>query len=132
VKKIFFAVLLAIATLYIFTAPPPAEAQTKYNLATAVFEHTWNQGTGSPAAEWRYSCGPKTGGYTLLTKVTYSAPTSGSLYDVPASVVFSNMPGIYFCVMKAGNAYGDSGPTNEVNGDFGTVPAAGSQLVIKP
>jgi hypothetical protein len=132
VKKIYFAVLLAIATLYTLTAPPPTEAQTKYNLATAVFEHTWNQGPGSPATEWQYNCGPKTGGYTLVTKVAFAAPVSGSLYDAPASTVLSNTPGIYFCVVKSANAYGVSGPTNEVNGDFGTVPADGSQLVIKP
>jgi len=133
VKKIFFAVLLAVSTLYIFTAPPPAQAQTppKFNLDSAKFEWDWSQGTGSPATEWHFKCGSASGNYAILTKLTYAAVPAGAKYSATAKQVLS-IPGVYFCVNAASNSYGESGPTNEVNGDFGTVPTPGNDLVLKP
>ena len=132
-KKIFFAVLLAITTLYILTAPPPAEAQTlpKLNFNTAKWEWQWSIANGGDAKEWHWKCGPATGQYTQLVTIVKGSPVAGATYQIPANKLLSSQ-GIWFCINMASNDFGESPPTNEASGDFGLAPVAGSSLAVKP
>ena len=101
-----------------------AQAVISVDITKSRLAWTWAQGTGGAVAEFRVKCGPGAGTYTSTVVVADPAARS-----VPVQQVVSG-PGNYFCVVSAANAFGESGPSNEVPFAAGNVPAVPSGLQL--
>ncbi len=120
--KVFF---LALALLVAIAVSASAQVTTlAVDIEQANFTWEWVQGTGGPADEFRIKCGPTSGNYAT----TYTVPDP-SLRSIPVKDVVGTS-GNYFCVVSAANAFGESGVSNEVFFDAGTIPVGPTNLKV--
>lgn len=91
--------------------------------AEQVFVWNWTQGTGGAVTKWLIRCGPNGTVYDTLLEMS---DTAGTRRSVPVSTVLEQTSGTFFCIVSAGNEYGVSLPSPEVQVTYqaGQVPNA--------
>lgn len=79
---------------------------------------------GGAVVEYLMKCGPASGNYTKITPV---AATSTS---IPVKDAIDGL-GNWFCVVTARNAFGESGPSNEIAFEAGMKPGNPANLILR-
>lgn len=94
------------------------------NIGKAQFTWDYTGDPTAPATQFTLKCGPTSGTYPI----SFVIPGDTARSQAVAPVIQG--PGSYVCVVTAGNAYGESVPSNEVSFDAGNVPHNPTNLQI--
>lgn len=116
---------LALAgVLWALASPAIAQTVLSVDITKAKLSWQWSQGPAGPASEFRVKCGAASGAYTKTTVLVDPAARTAPVLSVIAG------PGKWFCAVSAANPYGESGSSNEVTFDAGSVPVAPTNATI--
>lgn len=80
--------------------------------------------SGGQVGEYRVKCGPASGSYTKIMPV--AAPAT----SIPVKDAIDGL-GAWFCVVTARNAFGESGPSNELAFEAGMRPGDPTGLILR-
>ena len=110
---------LSLLVLLVSIAVPalaPAQQSVSVDITKATLSWTWTQNGGSAVTEFHAKCGAATGVYSKTTILSDPATRAHPIQDLIAG------PGEWFCVVTAANAFGESGPSNEIHFFAGSRP----------